>query len=605
MKKTICFIAVIFLGFSLFSQAGADSSNEFYEKVEEWETWNLIEKQPLLRPFTTARIKEILKTVSNCGNKKAAEDAKTLYGKYFEKKVDLKFSNFNSLKNSSLQEKNTFYSWLNYAVTGDLLFKDIIGAGFNVGAVSFYGKKNLAYYEREGFSFSDGFYIGKVYTAPEVDTAFSLEYGGFFVQTGINHISFGPFSGDNINFSHTARHTGNFSLGYSNKKFTYTNLMSILTAEADWNADSLSFRGYVPEKYLFTQSYQFNFKNFFAAFYQSVILGGRFEPAYFIPMLYVVTEGITGYNLDNIFYGVTSGFNIYDFSLKGNFYLDDVGFYDENGGVDFAGTIKLRAALQLGLDWRPKENFLINKISGNYTLVTPYMYTHVSKYSNEKKDFTMLPVNYQIYTTGGTPLGSNLPPNSDRIALKVELAPVSGLSVKVGGAFIRHGNVTESLTKEEQISLLASPAGFYATDGSINQHSAYGENGDTKKDRYMDSADNRTMILTQPTKEYTFQTDIEIGWKLPPSKAGKFEITAGYTFEYIKNYGVGNEMLAGKGWKYNSQDQKYYESYDSSTETYTNEVDVESELAKALADWKSQLKNVMNHYLTVKFKYSY
>ena len=77
MKKTICFIAVIFLGFSLFSQAGADSSNEFYEKVEEWETWNLIEKQPLLRPFTTARIKEILKTVSNCGNKKAAEDAKT------------------------------------------------------------------------------------------------------------------------------------------------------------------------------------------------------------------------------------------------------------------------------------------------------------------------------------------------------------------------------------------------------------------------------------------------------------------------------------------------------------------------------------------------
>ena len=121
----------------------------------------------------------------------------------------------------------------------------------------------------------------------------------------------------------------------------------------------------------------------------------------------------------------------------------------------------------------------------------------------------------------------------------------------------------------------------------------------------MDSADNRTMILTQPTKEYTFQTDIEIGWKLPPSKAGKFEITAGYTFEYIKNYGVGNEMLAGKGWKYNSQDQKYYESYDSSTETYTNEVDVESELAKALADWKSQLKNVMNHYLTVKFKYRY
>lgn len=576
MKKTICFIAVILLGFSLFSQASADSSNEFYEKVEEWETWNLIEKQPLLRPFTTTRIKEILKTVSNCGNKKAAEDAKALYGKYFEKKVDLKFSNFNSLKNSSLQEKNTFYSWLNYAVTGDLIFKEIIGAGFNVGAVSFYGKKNLAYYEREGFSFSDGFYIGKVYNAPEVDTAFSLEYGGFFVQTGINHISFGPFSGDNINFSHTARHTGNFSLGYSNKKFTYTNLMSILTAEADWNADSLSFRGYVPEKYLFTQTYQFNFnKNFFAAFYQSVILGGRFEPAYFIPMLYVVTEGITGYNLDNIFYGVTSGFNFYDFSLKGNFYLDDVGFYDENGGVDFDGTIKLRAALQLGLDWRPKENFLINKISGNYTLVTPYMYTHVSKYSNEKKDFTMLPVNYQIYTTGGTNIGTTLHPNTDRISLEAEFNPSKHIKFHLLGTMIRHGNINESITTEEAIKYLEAEKGNFKTDGSIYNTPYVPGLGVNRASPWL-----TTRFLKQDTIEYTWQLKLGAEYIFPKTKAGEFTLGAEYMFEFIKNYGVGSDLFPGQG-----------------TTSLTPE-DVE----KAVNIWKSNLKDVKNHYLRITAK---
>lgn len=599
MKKYLLFSVFFCLCSAFFAQVSVDPSDNFYRQVERWETLGIIEKQHSLRPYPLPVVEKILKSVIETESQNESSLAKQIYEEVFNRSWKLLFEgSVYGAKKESFSKR----AMAKYGVEGDISFLNVFSAGWQLDFLSdlFPETSVLPEYQYFPYFFADG-RGSKLKNYMECDGNLAIKINGFYFQTGLNHNSFGNFYEDSLTLNPSAKHSANFVLSYMGKNWNYTQGVFCLTATRS-SENILEDPGKYPFKYLMMHSVDWNIsKKISLSFYESIIYGQKFNISFAVPMLYMVTQGVTGYSANNLFMGGSFVYSpVPSLSFNGDLYLDDIGFT----GLKEYKDIKLHCAGALGVKYVPENNSVIQLVKAGYTLVTPFMYSHCHNDDNGNA-VGMGDVNYQIYTTGGTPLGSNLPPNSDRIALKVELAPVSGLSVKVGGAFIRHGNVTESLTKEEQISLLASPAGFYATDGSINQHSAYGENGDTKKDRYMDSADNRTMILTQPTKEYTFQTDIEIGWKLPPSKAGKFEITAGYTFEYIKNYGVGNEMLAGKGWKYDSKNQRYYENYDSSKGIYTGEIDVESELAKAFEDWKSQLKNVMNHYLTVKFKYSY
>ena len=108
------------------------------------------------------------------------------------------------------------------------------------------------------------------------------------------------------------------------------------------------------------------------------------------------------------------------------------------------------------------------------------------------------------------------------------------------------------------------------------------------------------MILTQPTKEYTFQADVNLGYEFPKTKIGKFAVNLGYTFEYVHNYGVGKDMFPGQEWFYEKATGKYLTQEKNGTE-----VDVDAELNAAYASWKAALKNVMNHYFSINFKYTF
>ena len=58
-------------------------------------------------------------------------------------------------------------------------------------------------------------------------------------------------------------------------------------------------------------------------------------------------------------------------------------------------------------------------------------------------------------------------------------------------------------------------------------------------------------------------------------------------------------MFPGQGWYYDEASEKYL------TKEGGTEVDVDAELNAAYASWKAALKNVMNHYLTINFKYTF
>lgn len=583
MKKILLSLLIFFsLNSIIFSQVSCNPDDEFYQFVEKWEIEGLIEKQLPLRPFSVERVKAILEKVENSSDKKNAETASMLRKKYFEKKANISLDINNFLK---FNEKTNEYFFVNYRLFGDINFNSIFGLSYNLGGLSRYGNANYPYHERENFTKTDGFLTGDIFHSPEVDSLFSAEYKNFYFSAGINHISFGPFLGDNITFSSDAKHTGNFAIGYKGKKFSYTNLMSVLTAESGWNKDRMIYTSHSPEKYLFIQSYDYNFTNNFSmSFYQTVILGARFETLYFIPMLYVITEGISGYNRDNIFYGITSSYRAFDqLVFNTNFYVDDVGFYDADGNIDFNGTVKMRCALQSGLTWTAPKISWLDKLSLNYTLVAPYMYTHVSEYGNEEENYTLLPTNYQIYMTANSKLGTNLEPNSDRIVLSSRIAPLKNLTVDLNASFVRHANINENITKEEALSYLNAEKGMYKTDGSI-YNTPYVPGYDVNKA----SPWLTTRFLAQDTIEYTYNIGFDALYTFPRTKYGTFSLGIGYTFEYIKNYGVTRDLFPG-----------------SKTESTTSEVLTLEDVDKAIAVWKAGLRDVFSNYFRIKVKYTF
>ena len=596
MLKNALFCLLFFVSvFAAFGQVGVDPSDSFYDQVEIWEAQGLVRDLPPLRPYPVAVIKDILQTVMSSSNELAVQKAKQFSEKIFAKPFHVAVEGEGNFKFSD--DKNAKQALGFAGISGDAAFLKAFSASYKL---NFAGTINsdasvLPVFASTPHTFRDPADLGPLELFLEMDG--SIAYGSprFYVQGGISHNSFGPFYGRSVVFSPDAQHTANFSVVVNPGRWSYTHGMFVL------GASNNAGEGVYPNKFMMLHSIEGRIFDWLtASFYETIVYGDRFDPSYFVPMPFMVAQGITGFD-DNLMMGVS--FTIKPFaglSWSTDIFIDDISLNDV---FKFDFDTKIRGALQTGIKYAPLGLPVLKLVQLDYTLVTPYMYAHKQNiYSPYDGDYVIggtKAINYQTYNNVGTAIGSQLAPNSDRVFLSVSGEPVQGLNITLTGAFIRHANVNESITTQEAIDYLNAPADYFLTDGTINNHPYVGflRNDATESEgdpndlsnvdyKYMSSGKSRLMFMTQDTKMYVVQAGLNVSYDFPAMSFGQFSVGVGYMFEYIKNWGVQNNMFPGSG--------------DSFKKTAT-----EADVASAVADWKAQLKDVVNNYVTVSVKYKY
>lgn len=599
MKKFFIGSLFLLLGSLLFAQVAADPFDNFYDQVERWENLGIIEEQPPLRPYSVDKVKQILADVIESDNPEEAEIASMTYERLFYRSYKFKLEG--EIRATMGEDKDKQAVGI-IGLDGDLSFPKWVSMAYKLnilGAVNSTSSA-LPLYSAQPYYFRDGVDIGPIDAYLESDGTIAVGNDHLYGQAGINHASFGHFYDDSVVLSPNAKHTANFSFVYAPGRWNYSQALLVLSA-SNTKSSPLSYKNNDLYSNKFMALHSINgtiFPWLSASFYEVVVYGNRFDPSYLIPMPFMVTQGITGYDDDNVFMGIT-------FSVKpvkglvwtNDFFVDDV---NASALVKMNFDTKIRGAFQTGIKFTPDNLGWLKFVKLNYTLVTPYMYAHRQNTRDSKTgNYTTVGpygINYQEYTTAGLPLGSSLEPNSDRVQLNVNFRVNKGLSFGLRGTFIRHANVNESLTEEEILNYMNYSEGDYlSTDGSIHNHTNQFKNLEqaTKKESdYLDSAWNRFMFMNQNTKMYVVQLGLDVTRDLPRAYYGQLSITFGYTFEYMHNFGVSRNLFSGTG-KWNADG------------TFTPGTNTREDIQLAIARWQANLKDVAKNYAYVTFKYTF
>ncbi len=575
------------------AQVSTDPKDSFYKQVEIWEIKGVIAEQPPLRPYPLKLVEKILEEVIEGDNEKEAEIAEEYYEKIFNKAFKLKVE---GIANAKIYEDDNNKQLIGLmGVDGDKQLHDLVSAGYKLDFLGAINSSNNAMpmYKLQPFYMHDAATVGPIDAYLEIDANFAVGTDKLYFQTGVNHNSFGPYYNDSCVLSPDAKHTANFSLVYNAGNWSYTQAILGLSANNFIYEDN-SFEELYSQKYLAIHSINGQILEWLtASFYEVSVFGGRFEPAYLIPVPYMVSQGLTGFD-DNILMGVTFSVKpMRNFIWYNDVYIDD---FSVNQLVKLNFDSKIRGTLQSGIKFIPEGVDFLGPIKLDYTLVTPYMYTHKQNLiSNADGSFmtgSLAVINYQQYTTGGYSIGSGLDPNSDRIQLSAEFKPIHNLNVTLKGSYIRHANVNESITTEEALNYLKADKGYFITDGSINNHQHYFEYSDKYGDnqaanaedaspQYLPSAWDHFMFMCQDSKMYTVQAGLDVDYTLPRFSFGQISFGVSYLFEYIHNLGVNSEIFVGRD----------YEAGEG--------IPTEADVQTALDKWRSGFTDATNHYISV------
>ncbi len=502
VRKTFTFILLFLFASSFsFADAASDPNDKLYDYLEIWENHGYLKNLPLLRPYPAQLLIKLLKEVSI---QTSGEDKKT--AERYLKKLDSPF-----LLELGAEHTNRF--------SGDSYLNE---TGINVGigsmispAVSLSGNANVYLLKTQGKStyplytrttkdilpdWADAEIFGTQYKVRQgVNSTVAFGSDTLYFQLGLFRSSFGPFFDDGAVISPTAPQTGHFSFTWRYSDFTFTAALLELTASDNTGASRY------PGKYLALHSLNlYPNKWIQVGFFETVVYGGRFEPLYLIPLSeYFYLQGVLGFP-DNSLLGVNTTINTpYDLAFNFLLYADDLHFDDL---IKFNFDTKYKLSLQAGLSWFPltKE---IDKLSLDYILVTPYMYTH--------QDLSpTTPANYLNYTQMGENLGPDLEPNSDRVRLLMRTAPFTFMDMDLVLRYIRHGNGS--------------------VEGSTNVGGGDGTIFDDGYNGGIPTFQNTTRFMTQDIIERTFQLGVSTNLKFKFPQI-KIDLALNYTFEYITN----------------------------------------------------------------------
>ncbi len=560
MLKKIPLVFCFFLCFfTVFSQVSSDPREEIYEDIVIWENLGIIKNLSPLRPYPLAIIEDILKTVIDSSFPLQAQKAQEYYENIFSKPVSIGLSyeprvKYEKEKDDLLQNNfnllcfGDFYMVNNTSVSLDL----------KVHATDEFRAPVLPQFVRplEDAPW-DPVDMGKFTGLLDMNMTMASVFGNAYVQGGISRNSWGPFFDSGITLSQDSFHSGNISFFYKAKElWSYQHSYFILGA-TDNRGQSLA-----PNKFMALHAITYSPWSWFTfSYYENMVYGNRFEPIYFLPVPFMVAQSIGSYN-DNLQMGLSCEVR----PFKGFLWATDVLVDDVSANdlvrLDFDTKLKLAAISGVQYAF----NMPILKLVGlDYTLIAPYMYTH--------EDASR--INYQNYTNNGICMGSDLPPNSDQIALRVSFEPVKNLSIILKGSFARHANINESIPDGDAIDYLLGLTNASVTDGSIFNYANAGKG-------YLTYAQENFMFMEQQTKMLIFRTSMDATYTIKTVKAGSIKALFGWTFEFIKNNGVQNSMFGTK---------------------VKNPTLADVNAARDV--WRALLHDSFAHYLKLSVKYTY
>jgi len=439
MKSKVVIIFVLFCAvISLNAQIACDPNDQIYTYISLWEENGIVTGLPLLRPYSIQVIKKILNDVIENGSSSEQEIAQN----YLDRLIEKFTFDIGSYTDVRTDFDNVYIqSGIDTDIIGSFGPAVTISIKFGLYLLSDDpGSLQPRWSEPEKDFLADwsSFQIGdkSVQFSQSMTSGAAIGNDKVSFQAGLMRTSFGPFFDTGSIISPEAPHAGHFSLTYWGKRITFTSLLLALVA-----SDSLG-GGSWPDKYLSMHSF-----SFFPGpavelgFLETVIYGDRFDPIYLIPFSGFYYNQVFSGTHDNSMAGIFARFKLpKSININTTLYIDDIHFNDL---VRFNFRTKYKVALQAGISWTPLYK-TFKRVSFEYLLVTPYMYTHKNSNFPDPVDDTL--PNYLNYTHKGQNLGTSLEPNSDRFLLKAALAFPPHVNIDVMTSLIRHGNASTGIT---------------------------------------------------------------------------------------------------------------------------------------------------------------
>ncbi|AEF82021.1 hypothetical protein [Leadbettera azotonutricia] len=526
MKRLIIAALLAFLFLSaLGAQFIHDPNDPIYKDIDRWAVRRyIISALPLIRPYPAQVLDDLLSQVIENGNQEARDKA-AIYKNNIAPGNRMIHAgvkgNIVSL-NDDLTAEGAFFA------DGSIRLRDWIGASYSMFIYGATKKPGTEYTVPGTYSpfpdlVSDTANIGPFNLFQDWTSTLGIGTHNFFFQAGLNRTSVGPFYDNGTVVGPQAARAGHFSLNYRHPKFSFEMLMLAITASDDLNEKLF------PQKFLIFHSFNFNpLPNLEFGYLESVVWGGRFEFLYIVPFTNLFgAQSLTGDFEDNSFMGFhVRWYAPHNLQFLTQVYIDDMHLNDL---MRFKFNTKLKFAGEFGLTWAPEEGPLAS-LTGNYTMVFPYMYTHWNhpdeyRYSDKP--------NYLNYSHMGRNLGTDLLPNSDRLALKAVWRTHPDFDINMSAYFTRHGNASEPLP----------PGSYY--DGDPNSISPDDRdeyhNGDIFDDGDTIEGNNYSKVhfLTQDTIDTRLAGGLGIKWTLPSVaiKVGVLSFNIDYVFEYGWNRG--------------------------------------------------------------------
>ena len=433
------FIAILLIGLfastTLFAQVAADPYDYFYDDLVVWETMGLVNNLPAARPYPLQLVKSILDQVITKGDATQRQIAETHYKRIFGRALSIGFKT-----GAAIDSYNSFKQ-LDVSLAIDLNFfmsKNVSASASVDGWATNKLRSEELIPKGQGSTkdiVEDNAKAGPMWILPSVNSSIAIGTPDYYLNAGLMRGSWGPFHYDGIVVGPQALHTGQLDFAFYQNPWGLNVSLYTLSATADDNPDK-----YYPEKFVSIHSIDYHpYEWLSVSLLESVIFGGRFDPLYILPLSpYMISQGNTGFADNNYIGGMFTVKPIEGLKIDGVLNADDLSFNDL---VKLKFDTKWRIAGQIGASYAPRKSGLFTLISLNYTMVTPYTYSHKGT-----DDLDASEPNYQNYTQAGESFGAALDPNSDRVNLKIKLRPLEDVDVDIVGTLIRHANVNEDMT---------------------------------------------------------------------------------------------------------------------------------------------------------------
>lgn len=604
-----------------FTQAAVDINDRFYSHARTWELRGVTSQLPQLRPYPLGVIQRVLDDAIANGTESDAETAKEEYERIFSKPYGFYATGTGDVKLSLEDGTGGADSSLTknlrgeIGAGGDIRLHPLVSLGYKFGI---YGQSadfedfSPAYTNILEDSIFDPVSTGPFELFLNWNTNITVGTQSVYGSAGMSRVGFGPFYGEGLALNDTGYHSANITFNATQKKWSYASVYEAIGAtrnipdiESDWLNGG---------KYLAFHALKWHaFKKFHVTYYENIIFGPNMNISYLFPAPYYAVQNIGGAN-DNLQMGLLLEIKpVKGLNCAVDFFADDM---ELNEILKFNFDTKLRFGLQAGIVYAP-ENPNIPLISFSYTAVMPYVYAHWEYDDSNSGIISGRAWNYQNYTNSGINIGSALDPNSDKFSLNFQVQPTRALALNFSAGFTRHANSAEDFSDDEAAEYMLAERGTYSTDGSASMGQMFSGGDGSVHGEHVPSAWEKLGFMTSDHKMYVCQAGISAEYTFARTKFGQLSLKAGYTFEYIRNAGVGKSIYKGGliGSGITKEENGTYTITETGIEETGKTYDSWSELKKsgyvqqkvreARQDWIDSLHDSMNHYLSLSVKYSY